>query len=149
MSGRALVIEQKVFVKAPVGDVFRALSDPSELRRWFLKSARVPAKAGEDYEFVWQGGYRHEGKVLEYVPNRRLSLSWPNRHGGRTNWSTATFTVSKEGRGTLLHLRHAAFPREGGWVGVYGDTSSGWAYYLMNLKSVLEHGHDLRSPKDV
>lgn len=148
VSGKTLTIEQTLFVKAPVGDVFRALSDPSELRRWFLKSARLPPKKGEDYEFVWQGGYRHEGQVLDFVRNRRLSLSWPNRYRNATKWTKVTFTLSREGRGTRLELRHAGYPRSGGWVEVYGDTMSGWAYFLMNLKSVLQYGHDLRSPKD-
>jgi uncharacterized protein YndB with AHSA1/START domain len=148
MPDKSLVIEQSFFVKAPVREVFRALSDPSELARWFLKSARLPPKKGEDYEFVWQGGHRHEGQVLEFLPNRRLSLSWPNRYRNATLWTKVTFTVSKEGRGTRLRLRHAGYPRSGGWVEVYGDTQSGWAYFLLNLRSVLERGHDLRSAKD-
>lgn len=148
MSGKSLFIEQTLFVKAPVGEVFRGLSDPSELARWFLKSARLPPRTGEDYEFVWKGGYRHEGLVLDFVRNRRLSLSWPNRLGKTTKWTKVTFTVSKEGRGTLLHLRHGGYPAVGRWIEVYGDSCSGWSYFLMNLKSVLENGHDLRSPKD-
>jgi len=87
MPRKTLVIEQNLYIKAPVGDVFRALSDSSELPRWFLKSARLPPKKGEDYEFVWQGGYRHEGQVLEFIPNRKLSLSWPNRVGKTRRWT--------------------------------------------------------------
>ena len=56
--------------------------------------------------------------------------------------------LRKSGRGTLISIRHSGYPRTPGWVEIYGGTQAGWAYYLMNLKSVLETGRDLRSPKD-
>jgi hypothetical protein len=59
-----------------------------------------------------------------------------------------TFTVARQGRGTLLRLRHVGYPDSGGWAPIYGATQSGWSYFLMNLKSVLEHGHDLRCEQD-
>jgi uncharacterized protein YndB with AHSA1/START domain len=129
--------------------VFRALSNPDELTRWFLRSARLPAMKGEEYEFVWQGGYRHCGKVLAFEKNRRLSLSWPNRYRRTTRWTRVTFTVTRQGRGTLVRLKHVGHARSEGWIEIYGGTQSGWAYFMMNLRSVLEHGFDLRSPRDL
>jgi hypothetical protein len=50
--------------------------------------------------------------------------------------------------GTLLTVEHTGFPRGEEWVELYGGTEWGWTYFAMNLKSVLESGHDLRSPSD-
>jgi uncharacterized protein YndB with AHSA1/START domain len=148
MASRTLSIDQTYFVRRPVATVFRALSTPAGLRRWFLKSAHLPTTTGAEYEFVWQGGHHHTAKVLEFVPNRRLSLEWWNRARRRTLWSRVTFDLRPRGTGTLLRLRHTGYPRSDPWIGVYGATQSGWAYYLQNLRSVLEPGHDLRSSHD-
>jgi uncharacterized protein YndB with AHSA1/START domain len=143
-----LVIEQAYFLEASVPDVYQALTDPKGLAGWFLAKADMPAQKGEEYQFWWQGGYHHRGVVLERVKNRRLSLSWPNTYRGETKETRVTFALSKKGRGTLLRLRHTGYPASTGWIDVYGATQSGWAYFLLNLKSVLQTGVDLRSLND-
>jgi len=148
MASQLLSIQQTYFIRASVWTVFQAISEPKWLVRWFLHSAELRPVKGTEYEFVWRGGYRHRGQVLAYVRNRRLSLSWPNRLGRSAIWTRATFTLRQQGRGTLLALRHVGYPNTGGWVRIYGQTQYGWSYFLMNLKSVLEHGHDLRSDLD-
>jgi uncharacterized protein YndB with AHSA1/START domain len=145
MAGTTLTVRQSYQIHAPVTRVFRALTEPSELTKWFLGEATLPHRRGEAYQFVWKGGYRLEGRVLEYVANRRLSLTWPSDRLGDTR---LTFTVRRSGRGTRLTLRHSGYKTSRPWLEMYGGTQWGWAYYLMNLKSVLEHGHDLRDPSD-
>ncbi|MGC2289223.1 MAG: SRPBCC domain-containing protein [Thermoplasmata archaeon] len=145
MTEKTLTITQAYHVNAPVPTVFRALTDPDVLKTWFLADAHVDPKAGGSYEFTWQGGYKHEGKVLGFVRNRLVKLSWPSRGIGDTR---VTFTVRRDGTGTILEVRHTGYKRSDAWLEMYGGTESGWAYYLMNLKSVLEHGHDLRAAGD-
>lgn len=48
----------------------------------------------------------------------------------------------------MLKFRHAGFPKAEKWVELYGGAIHGWMYFMMNLKSVLDHGHDLRSGND-
>jgi len=148
MAPRTLTIEQRYYLEATPAKVYASLATPKGLARWFLRSAAIEASAGTAYSFTWQGGYRHSGRVLAAVPDRRLVLSWPNR-AGRTRRTTAVaFSLRKKGRGTLLTVRHEGYPRSGGWVEIYGSTQSGWAYFLTNLKSVLATGRDLRSRDD-
>ncbi len=129
--------------------MFRALTVSSELIRWFLRKAQLSPTKVRGYTFWWQGGYTHAGRVLEFVRNRRLSLSWPNSVKYVPGETRVTFTVRKLGSGTLLRVRHVGYKRSDAWLQLCGGTQSGWAYYLMSLKSVLEHGHDLRSPRDL
>jgi uncharacterized protein YndB with AHSA1/START domain len=146
MATRNLEIEQTYFVKASATKVFRALSDPKVLTTWFLAEARLEREKGGSYDFKWEEGYHHSGKVLDLVLNKKLSLSWPNKAGGKSVTTRVTFTLRRKGRGTLIRIRHEGYPRRDPWIEVYGGTQSGWAYYFTNLKSVLEHGYDLRSP---
>lgn len=148
MASKSLTIEQTYFVRASPTKVFRALTDPKWLTRWFLAKASITPEPGTSYTFHWQGGYKHTARVLEAIPRHRLTLEWPNRVGRVTKVTRATFELSKKGTGTLLRLRHSGYPAARPWLETYGETQSGWAYFLTNLKSVLEYDRDLRSRYD-
>jgi len=141
---RGPTLVHSYLLPAPVTTVFRALTEPSELVRWFLKEARLPPTPGAPYEFVWRGGYRHRAKVVAFVPNRKLTLEWPVKRLGATR---VTFTLSPEKRGTRLRLRQTGFGTSPAWIDNFGGTNQGWGYFLMNLKSVLTNGTDLREPE--
>jgi hypothetical protein len=59
-----------------------------------------------------------------------------------------TFRLKPKLDGTFLEMTHTGFKAGGLWIELYGAVCSGWAYFLTNLKSVLQHGRDLRSPED-
>ena len=148
MSRRTLDIDQHYFIRAPLSRVFAALTEPRWLSRWFLASARIRPVAGSSYTFRWQGGHSHSGRVVEVVPNHRLTLTWPNRVNRVTRETRVTFELSQKGRGTLLRVHHVGYPSAVRWLPTYGATQCGWAYFSVNLRSVLENGHDLRSRWD-
>jgi uncharacterized protein YndB with AHSA1/START domain len=148
MPPKGLSIKQAYFFNARQDQVFRALSDPREIVRWFLAKAELTPKKGTTYRFEWPGGYSHEGKVLDVIPGCRLTLSWPNGPANRRFLTRVTFTLRRAGTGTFLTVQHTGFPTTPVGIEQYGGTQSGWAYYFVNLRSVLEHGHDLRSPRD-
>ena len=141
-------ITQTYFYEAPPETVFRALTEPKQLTRWFLKSARIRPVEGSSYSFAWEGYDRQTGKVLKVIPDRLLLLSWPNSFKGRTYLTDARFTLKRKGSGTLLTVKHTGFGEGEDWVWLYGAVQSGWAYFLTNLKSVLSQGADLRSKYD-
>lgn len=141
----SFTIEQSYYFKAPPKRVFQALIDPKILVKWFLSKARVVAKEGGTYYFDWIGGYHMTGKVKQYDLNKIVSYSWHDRlPGGEMADTIAAFQVAKKGRGTLLRLHHSGFtdPEH------FAECSSRWAYYLTNLKSVLDWGTDVRSKYD-
>ena len=138
-------VEQSYYFNAPVERVFRGLTDSRILVKWFLSKARVLPKRGGDYSFSWIGGYHMTGKVKRFEANRSISYSWSDKLGnGELAKTTVSFNLTKKGRGTLLKVRHTGFrdPEH------FAECSSRWAYYLTNMKSVLDHGVDLRSKYD-
>ena len=146
---KSRTLKQGLFIQAPPDKVFRALIEPRLLKKWFLESATLSPRTGGNYTFTWHGDYNHSGKVLNYAKDKTLSLSWPaylkGKHLGTTR---ATFRLKPKDNGTVLELAHSGFKSGNQWVEFYGAVCSGWAYFLTNLKSVLQHGRDLRSPLD-
>jgi uncharacterized protein YndB with AHSA1/START domain len=148
MAARTLRVRQSFFYRTTPHRVFAALTEPEQIVTWFLARAELPLAKGATYRFEWAGGYAHTGRVLEVVPDRRLQLEWPNGAGAHRFLTEVTFTVRRAGVGTFLTVEHGGFPQTPTGLAQYGGTQSGWAYYLMNLRSVLEFKRDLRSPRD-
>jgi len=85
------------------------------------------------------------GKVKRFETNKAVSFSWSDRlKSGEWAETTVSFKVARKRRGTLLKLRHTGFrdPEH------FAECASRWGYYLTNLKSVVDHGTDLRSEND-
>ena len=142
---RSFVAEQAYQFRASPSKVFRALTDPKGLVSWFLSDAHVDPQSGGEFRFEWRGGYQMTGKVLRFTKGKSVSFLWVDRlPNGKVAETEATFRVAHQGRGSLLKLRHSGFtvPEH------YAECSARWAYFLTNLKSVLDHGVDLRSRGD-
>ncbi len=137
---------QRYIYQAKPEKVFRALTDAQELTKWFLKEARVELKKGGKMRFVWSPKDKHENKILDLVPNKRLRMTWPTMGWGGTPRTDTyvTFSLTPKGKYTILQIEHTGFGMGEEWVMYYAGTYSGWTYYLLNLKSWLEHGIDLR-----
>ncbi len=142
-------IEQTYYFAVPPARVFAALTQPRKLTTWFLEKATLTPKSGAAFQFTWRGGFTMKGKVDAISAPRRLELEWVDRFdGGRTFQTKVRFSLRKKGKGTILTVTHRGFKSGKRWVWLHGAIQSGWAYYLMNLRSVLEHGIDLRHESD-
>jgi uncharacterized protein YndB with AHSA1/START domain len=127
---------------------FRWVSDPDRLTRWMMDRASLSPRKGGSYAFTWEGGPTHTGKVLEYVRGKRLTLTWQWPGMEKALVTKLKISVAPRGKGSIVKFEHSGFPRQERWVELYGGAIQGWTYFLTNLKSVLDHGHDLRSPYD-
>jgi len=142
-------IQQTYYLSSPPSKVFAALTDPDQLTRWFVEKASMNPKEGGSFRLSWGAGFSMRGKVRTFDPPKKLHLAWIDHlEGGKVFETEARFTLKKKGRGTLLTINHRGFKSGKQWIALYGAIQSGWAYYLSNLKSVLDHGVDLRSAHD-
>ena len=144
--GRIPRVRQTYFYRAPPERVFAALTDPKLLPTWFADRATVVLRKGGSFALAW-GEYTMRGRVRRVVAPERLVVTWVDTtEDGRRFETEAQFDLVPKGRGTLLTITHRGFKKGKRWVALYGAIQSGWAHYLTNLRSVLEHRVDLRSP---
>ena len=137
--------KQSYYFKAKPEKVFEALTEPKGLVKWFLSKAKIETKTGGAFSFNWTGGYCMNSSVKKFEKNRAVSFSWKDQlNNGEIAKTIASFELVKKGKGTLLKLHHTGLkdPEH------FADCSSRWAYYLTNMKSVVDHGRDLRSRYD-
>jgi uncharacterized protein YndB with AHSA1/START domain len=145
---KSRTVRVQVFIHASPKKVFRAISDPERLPRWFMDAATLSPRKGGRYSFTWEGGPTHTGRVLEYVRGKRIVLSWQWPGLEDSLVTRLAMTVRPQDHGTVLRFQHSGFPKEERWLDLYAGAILGWRYFTLNLKSVLEHKHDLRSPLD-
>jgi len=140
-------VDHQYFIRAAPGAVFRAITDPQMLTRWLCDRAELSPKQGGGYLLGWNGGPTHTGEVVDFREGHRVALAW-SWPGVELQGTVFTLAVEEQDDGTLLRVEHTGFPRLEEWTDLYGGAEWGWTYFALNLKSVLETGHDLRSKHD-
>ncbi len=145
---RTRTIQLQTFVHASPKKVFKAISEPKRLSRWLLDEATISLRKGGRYSFRWEGGPTHTGKVLEFVRGKRITLTWQWPGMEELLVTKLKMSVEPKKGGSILKFTHSGFPRQERWLDLYGGSIQGWTYFLMNFKSVMDHGNDLRSNYD-
>ena len=141
-------IEHSFYLPISPDKVYEYLTKSKLLTGWFSERAIVTPKKGGSFQLFW-GEFAMRGKVKEAVAPKKLVIAWIDRFENAKVFETeARFTLRKKGKGTLLKITHSGFKSGKKWTVLYGAISSGWAYYLLNLRSVVEHGTDLRNDFD-
>src|SRR5262245_2407100 len=113
-SGTEPIIIERTF-NASVEQVWKALTDVDEMRRWYFDLREFRPEPGFEFDFTveHQGvSYCHLCKVTEAVPLKRLAYTW--RYKGLEGDSLVTFDLFPEGGKTRLKLTHAGvetFPK--------------------------------------
>lgn len=121
---------------APVSAVWKAISNRDEMAKWYFDLKEFIPEVGFEFEFT--GGtehkqYLHLCKVIEVIPNKRLTYSW--RYDGYEGNSFVTFELFEEGNATRLKLTHTGletFPQNNkdfartnfaeGWESIIGKS---------------------------
>ena len=138
-----LIIE-RIF-NAPVGLVWRAITDPAQMRRWyFAQLESFESVVGFQTQFnVHHNGkdFLHLWKVSEVVSGRKITYSW--RYGGFPGESFVTFELAAAGDKTRLQLIHTGLdsflPDTHPDLAV-GNFFAGWTSLTEHLRAFLE-GH--------
>lgn len=107
-----------------IAAVWRALTDPEEIRAWLMETDFAPV-LGHGFTFRTDPRPGFDGtvrcRVLEIEPERRLSYSWVA--GGID--TVVTWTLEPRGESTAVKLVHSGF------AGIQGEIvrtilASGW-----------------------
>ena len=107
----------------PIERVWRAVSVPAELERWFPAAADWTPAAGEVFE---AGGMT--GEVTEVEPPHRLAWTFAGDH--------YAFDLAEHDDGCRLVFTHVFDDRTAA-----AQTAAGWEIYLSRLEPHLAGGH--------
>ena len=107
----------------PIERVWRAVSEPAELERWFPAAADWTPAKGETFE-----AYGATGEVTEVDAPHRLAWTF-----GSERYS---FDLAAQEDGCRLIFTHAFDDR-----GAAAQTAAGWATYLSRLDVHLDGGY--------
>jgi uncharacterized protein YndB with AHSA1/START domain len=101
------IIVERVY-NAPLSKVWKAITDKSEMKKWYFDLAEFKPEVGFKFQFL--GGtednqYLHLCEITEVVPENILTYSW--RYDGYEGNSFVTFELFEEGNKTRLKLTHS------------------------------------------
>jgi len=126
----------------PVGKVWKAITDPNEMKNWYFNLPGFKAEQGYQFQFTGgeEGGtqFLHLCEVTEVIPGKKLTYSW--RYDGYPGNSWVTFELFDKGSQTLLILSHAgleSFPDQPEFA--IENFIGGWTYIIhTSLKEYLD-----------
>jgi len=145
---------QKIYINAPVQQVYRAWTTRANLESWFLRKAEFsavdgtvkgpnsPIENGDTYEWMWHGHPDttvEHGVVTEANGKDRFQFVF-----GKAG--VVTIQLTDHGDVTEMLLTQEQIPTDDDSRANYHiGCSTGWAFYEANIKSIMEGGLDLRN----
>ena len=143
------VIVKVLQIDAPPERVFRAFTNPQDVREWMADHYEIDARKGGKWTMGRkEDGFVATGTLQEVVANQLLVYTWQMNdydieNGKRIpNWmdsspTKVTLKFEKAGRGTKVTIRHEGFPERDEH---YWGTDVGWELLGGEvLKYYLEH----------
>jgi uncharacterized protein YndB with AHSA1/START domain len=104
--------------------VWRAVSEPAELERWFVVTVPWGPQEGEEFEAMGT-----TGRVTEVSPPRRLAWTY--------GVEAYSFELTPDGDGCVLVFTHVLNPE----MGPDWRFAAGWDTYFDRLEAHLGGGH--------
>jgi len=134
----------RVIKKINIGvhQVYVALTNGTKLRHWLCDFSSLSVKIGGRVYLAWESGYFASGKIVELVPDKKVSYEWRGSNDPAS--SLVTFSLEELKDGTSLVLEHGRLGDSIEWATTLEEIEKGWQISLDNLVSMLETGIDLR-----
>ena len=140
------VVSEAVF-QAPPERVFRAWTDPEEIRSWFghepfcLENVELDLRPGGKWLFAFKGpSFRAVcGEYLEVLPNTLLVFTWRHEEAQESGAvevspkSKVTVRFASDGAGTILTITHEDIADDS----ARRNVSQGWGRALQSLTDVV------------
>jgi uncharacterized protein YndB with AHSA1/START domain len=136
-------LSSEITLDASPEAVWKAITDPEELVRWFPFEAEAVPGPGGHLTYHW-GTLRFVNRIEVWEPGRRLRMTW-GEAGGPSRLAVDWYLEGRAG-GTTLRLVHSGFAHDAPWDGEYDGIRRGWMFELASLRLYLhEHsGRDRR-----
>jgi uncharacterized protein YndB with AHSA1/START domain len=136
-------IKKVVVVDAPSELVYRAISEEDELKKWWVDVPVLEKKMDGKmlFQFLKENSemltedFVVEGKIMEFIPNRKLSYTWKpvddeSYPDSLVSWTLEDISENK----TKLTLDHTGL--DGAKDASHLD--EGWSYFLNKLVGLFK-----------
>jgi uncharacterized protein YndB with AHSA1/START domain len=117
--------------------VWKALTDPRELERWFPLTASVTPGVGGALTLRWRDIGMDHLAISIWKPGAHLQVGMP-QPGGAPH-VIHDFTIEDHGTSTVLRLVAHGFDPDARWDEFYDGVRRGWRYELESLRYYLTH----------
>ena len=145
---------KRITIHVPPHVVFNAWATTQGIESWFLRKAvfydhygraRHPAErfqAGDSYLWQWHGYPDHVTEKKKILTSNGKDLLQFSFSGD----CIVSVNIKSENNETICELQQNNFPEDDqDKIDLHIGCSTGWTFYLANLKSILEGGIDLRN----
>jgi len=139
--------ETVIEIDAPVNEVWRAITEPEALARWFAPKMTVQPGKGGLVVADWGPGLEWNTRIEAWEPPMHLRLvetrdqvmsSSPDKEALAASRLVQDYTIEARGCTTVLRLVHSGFGDSEGWDQEFEGTRSGWASCFLRMKLGLE-----------
>ena len=134
--------------RATPEEVFRAVSEPEEIQKWFAPIVRSDKRVGGEYYLSWGGEMGTSSTISTWDPPHHTGgykdRSFAYTSQGKVETGTTRriaydyYIEALDGGITRLRLVGSGFGEEAGWDGEIESTKGGWGQFLAKLKEILE-----------
>ena len=144
---------QRISVNAPIQTLYNAFATRYGMQQWFLRLCEYKRegdsladhefiKEGDTYTWLWYGYPDSTAETGEFLKaNDKNELQFVFGKAG-----TVTVRIHEEDNENVVELIQENIPTdESSKFNFYVGCSTGWVFYLANLKSIMEGGIDLRN----
>src|SRR5579859_910208 len=128
--------EYVVRIAAPPDVVWRALTDATELARWFPLTASVSPGVGGALTLRWGDHGMDDLSISVWKPGEHLQVGMPQPSGAPR--VIHDFTIEDHGTSTVLRLVAHGFDPDARWDEFFDGVKRGWRYELESLRHYLE-----------
>jgi uncharacterized protein YndB with AHSA1/START domain len=125
-------VDVTVRIAAPPSIVFRYFVEPMRMQRWMGVLVEAEARPGGLYRVDVTGEAIARGEFVEVVPHERVVWTWGwegDEHGVPPGSTTVEVTLTPDGDGTVVRLRHSGLPD----ADAADQHRAGWTHYLDRL----------------
>jgi uncharacterized protein YndB with AHSA1/START domain len=103
-------------LRHPPQAVWNAITDPTEIRRWFMTEAKIDGRKGGSVDFVTGAQRVHaSGRILAWEPPRLYEHEWnadPTQNLPAGESSVVRWELTPTEHGTLVVLTHRKLSKE-------------------------------------
>jgi uncharacterized protein YndB with AHSA1/START domain len=107
-------IEKDILIDAPVDVVWRVITEPEQIVRWFSDEADIDLRPGGEGRLVFRGGDSYQLQIEAVEHPTRFAFRWVQPQGSVArpdNSMLVEFTLEPQGNRTRLRVVESGFDK--------------------------------------